>query len=1841
MKLYLRFTFIVTIIFNLCSQQVGAQTPNASFTQNTTAGCAPLTINFSNNSSNAANYFWDFGNGNTSVLTNPSNVYSLPGVYTVKLYATSASGQTDSLIATNLITVAQSPVAGFYPATTASCLDGNSFAFVNTSINGVTWLWDFGDGNTSTAQNPVHHYTAAGIYTVQLIATNANGCSNLFVFPQCVQVYPKPSVTFTANVTTACDTSQVFQFNSFGSATSYLWNFGDGNTSTLINPSHNYNSPGTYDVSLVVTNSQGCADTIEQNNYITILNPQMPSFSANDSLGCAPFQVMFTDLSINGQAWYWDFGDGNYSTLQHPSHTYQNAGSYHVSLTVTYPNGCSYIRTINNFITANSAPVAYFTATNTSGCWPVVPQFTNLSTNATSYLWDFGNNFTSPLANPNFSYNGSGNFTVKLHAYNSGGCHSMYQMPGTVNVTRPSAHFTATPVNGCAPHAVTFTAANTNLSSYLWDFGDGNTSTLQNPSHTYTLPGYYSPRLIVTDVQGCTDTVVRPGYINVINTAVNLPPPTPVNGCVPYTASFSDATPGAVSWLWDFGDGNTSTQQNPSHTYTTPGFYTVSLLIQVSSGCSQYYSQFRIYNIESISAGATLTQTQCAPFTVTFTDTTSNAVSWAWDFGDGFTSNLQNPVHNYPGSGVYTVNLTTTTQGGCSSTIVMSNAVNYTSCSNAAGGPPSNNNLNGSWQFPPVTGCVPLSIAFHDVLAGATAWEWDFGDNVTSTLQHPYHTYTSPGVYTVRMIGHYPSGNADTVLYNNYVIANGTTAGFTMVTSNTCQSSQASFTSTSVNASAWNWNFGDGNTSTLENPVHTYSGNNSNYSIMLTASGPGGCSSVASTSIFSAGAGLPIWANAYNVCVNAPVSFTCITSYSSYLWNFGDGNTSTLQNPSHSYATGGSYTVTLTVTDANGCPQTITLPTAITVQQPIANFSSVLTGTCNALAIQFTNLSTGVTLPLSSHLYWNYGDNTPPSWSANPTHTYTSPGTYTVTLNAYTMSTCFSSISKTVQVYPTQANFSFTQNTACFPITATFVDSSYNAVSWLWNFGDGHTSTLQNPTHTYTTAPTGPVTLTITDVRGCSSTITRPNIKIFNTNFSVSAMSGCGPLTISLSDSSINAASWMWDFGDGHTSTLQNPTHIYNSNGSYNITLVSQTADGCVDSMTIGPVNAYKPTANFISPSSAACAPSMVSFTDQSSGAATWLWDFGDGTYSNAQNPSHIYGLPGNYTITLVVGSSIGCYDTIVKTDYVHVLGPVAAFTPSSTQVCAQSTVQFNDLTTGASVWNWNFGDGNTSTQQAPSHTYQNAGQYTVSLIVYDTLGCSANFSISSPIQVSALPVSSFSASDTFACAPAPLSFTGLSTGVSQWSWDFGDGNYSSLASPSHTYSNAGVYSVQLAVATSAGCTDTSQFSITVNPKPVAAFATDVTYGCSPLQVHFNDASSSTSALTWLWDLGNNSSSASPDPQATYANPGFYDVSLVVTNAFGCSDTAIQSSYIHVFDTVAPAASSILTATVTSDTSTFIVWTPTNAVDFAAYIVYRQDPQTGSFLQVGTVTNSSTTSFADNSLNTLDQSYCYKVQTVDYCGYGLPLDSLTAHCTINVTAAGQGADINVSWTPYLGATVASYQVYRMEPGNPAPVLIATVQSSVLSVIDSSIICPSPYSYRVKATNLNHLAISSSSDTAVARPAVSPLAGQRVDVVRSTVINNSSVLTEWKAPSVEPGSVTGYNIYRSENNEQFTLVAELPAAAFAYIDNDVNVSEQNYFYRVEVVNSCGMQVQGGNAGSSILLSASPGEYSTILSWTPYEGWDMGVDYYVIEKQNGNGEWEIIKIVDGNMHEYEEK
>lgn len=1847
---YTRIFWFLFLLFLFPDFSFSQANPVASFSASKTAGCNPLTVEFLNTSVNASSYLWDFGNGDSSTALNPLTLYQNAGSYSVRLIAFSSNGQSDTLLIQNMIEVAQRPVASFSVLDNHSCVNGDPVVFTNNSTFSNNFIWDFGDGVNSTLTNPSHVYSSPGIYSIALIAQNPSGCSDVKLMAQYVIVSAKPSADFTADTTRFCSLLHPFVFTpATGNAKNYNWNFHDGTTSTLQSPSHTYSSTGKYNVSLNLTDQNGCSNSLTKTNYIAVSEEITPVFSSSNTVGCTPLNVNFFSNFSSMYSIAWDFGDGSSSSAANPSHLYSDTGIYSVSLNVTDVNSCSFSYSSLNLVNTNDPLNAAFSESALGGCAPVTVDFTDHSSNATSWTWNFGDGTSSNFKNPSHQYQNPGLYSVSLVVHNQSGCESSVQKSGLIAVSGPVSGFSVSDSAGCMPLTVNFSNSSSGAVQYFWDFGDGTTSAIANPVHTYSSPGLYSVMLVTVNSGNCKDTLVKDSLINVIGPNYSFEEVDTINACNEIQVSFNGSSVGNHFWMWDFGDGTTSSQADPDHTFSDPGQYTVSLTTQTVNGCTITISNYNVVSVGNFSIDFSFSPGSCPGYSGSFSNSTPGAVSWYWNLGDGTFSNLQNPVHTYPGPGYFSVALTISTVSGCTYSVMKNNFIYFSPCpgDSASGGgggtgggsfPDGNGGNDSTGAGLQITGCSPFNVYFTNPFDSAISFVWHFGDGDSSLMENPSHLYNQGGLYSISLQATYADGTSDTLVRNSYIKVNKVVADFSVQQNNNCENSSVNLANSSQNASGYLWKFGDGDSSLAANPFHEYQ-DAGNYLIMLRSEDDFGCNNMAVKNIY-AGVSVPVFNISENVCINDTVMFLSnMNFFFSYQWDFGDGGTSSAESPAHVFDSAGTFLVSLTVFDSSGCSFTHIFPGMIHVLNPVADFSIPVSTGCNTLMASFSNLSDD-----AESWTWDFGDGSVSSVK-NPTHIYAGPGTYTVTLTAE-KNGCSSQkiMPSAITVFESIADFSFTQNGLCLPVTSFFSDSSKDAVSWLWNFGDGKTDSVQNPVHVYDFIPTGNISLTITDVNGCSASFSKGNIVVFSPSAAASATEGCETLNVNFSDQSNGATSWEWNFGDGSVSSLQNPSHFYSDSGSYSVMLVVASQDGCIDTVVYpGLVKVYKVVADFSSPSLlSGCNPLLVNFIDNSLNATQWNWSFGDGSTSSQKNPWHIYTFPSMLNVTLIASNSFGCSDTIEKNNFVQVTGPVAYFSITDPEGCAPLQVQFSDSSfNNAAELTWYFGDGDTSHSASPFHVYDSAGTFSTSLLAEDSSGCSSYFTFPENVVVFPAPNPVISSFVSSGCQPLSVLFEGKLENTDSVYWDFGDGSSSHLPAQSHIYDSAGVYNASLIISNNFGCSDTFFYPpVTVFPVPVADFTAVNTKGCSPLPVVFLNNSSNCDSAVYHWDFGNGHSTSEANLTVLYENGGVYDVSLIVSNAHGCSDTLVKEEYIVVFDNLPPDVSDIILATVSSNTSISVQWNKSKAGDFEKYVLFRRDLQAIQYTQVAEIKDVNIQSYTDNGLNTLDHVYGYKLQSVDFCNNAKTLEEITEVRAMNVTARPDSSKIHVSWTPYTGCGIGQYEIQRAKQGQVNFEKIAVVDASVLFFEDTSWYCFSEYSYKIKAIDVCGNGLSSLSDTSVAKADENILANQSVQIVRSTVIDNSGVFTEWKAPEFAPEKVLGYKIYRSYGNTKFELIGVLPSGIQSFTDGNVDVSKQNYFYRVETVNVCNVKSLLSNTSSSILLEAEKEGLETKLKWTPYVNWENGVEQYIIERQDEFGNWQIIKIVDGNSTEWKD-
>jgi len=1478
-------------------------------------------------------YLWNFGDGSTSTLKNPTHSYLTPDTFMVKLIVTSDKGCKDSLIKPVYIHPYPAPKAKYTINDSTQCKQGNLFSFTNQSTissGTFTSLWRFGDGTQTNTNNPTHIYSADNTYTVTLVVESLSGCKDSLM--KNVYVYPNPKTLFSINDSTQCFDGNQFSFTNTSTiksgSISPFWTFGDGYTSGSNNPSHAYNTANTFNVKLVNTSNLGCTDSLIKT--VIIYPSPDADFSINDSTQCLQGNSFtFSDKTIisGGTLTYkWLFGDGGSSTSKNPVYSYAAAGTYKVKLVVNSNNSCpdSIIKTV--YVYPN--PKSSFTVNDSDQCLNGNSvNFTNTSTipsGTLSYLWRFGDGSTSTSGNPSHTYSSSGTYIARLISTSDKGCpdsvsKNIYIYP------KPQVSFNINGTDQClSNNSYSFTntsSISAGTLTYLWSFGDGYTSTASSPVHQYANPGTYTVKLRAMSDKGCADSTTRNinvwvqpvASFTVNDTALCL------NGNSFTFTNKSTISSGTISYLWSMGDSKTYTSQHPVHSYTSAGTYTVKLIITSDKGCKDSFSR-KIYVYPNPKAGFTVNDTdQClSGNNYTFTNTTtisSGTLTYFWTFGDGGTSTQSNPAHTYSSYGTFNLKMLATSNLGCKDSVGKAVVVHPM--------PKAGFTINDSTQC--MSGNNYTFTNTSTIASGSMTYKWTFGDGNSSTSQHPAHTYTTSGTYKVKLVTTSSFGCKDSITKTVYIYPQPVSA-FSINNSAQClRGNNFSFTNQSTIASgsmAYKWTFGDGNSSTSQHPTHTYI-TAGTYQVKLMVTSNYGCpDSVTKSVIIHPMPAATFSVNDTDQCLNSnnfifSNSSTISSGTLSYYWSFGDGNFHTDKNPQHIYSSAGTFNVKLRATSSQGCSDSITKKVYVN-PNPVTKFNindSVQCFSGNAFILSNTStISSG-----SMSYLWKFGDGKT-STKTSDTHSYATPGTYSIKLIVNSNLGCSDSIQKTVVVDPSPVSkFSVNNNTQCFKgnnfIFSNNTSISGGTVSHYWTFGDNSSSTAKDPSHSYTFSDTFTVKMVSTSDKGCSDSASAvvyvfPNpVAKFSINDSVQCFSGNAFILSNSSTLGSGSMAYLWKFGDGNSSTQTSDTHSYATSGTYSIKLIVNSNLGCSDSIQKTVVVDPSPVSKFSVNDNTQCFNGnnfiFSNNTSISGGSVGHYWTFGDNTSSTSKNPSHSYNYPDTFTVKLFGISDKGCTDSATTDVYVFPT-TIASFTVNNSIQCFGSNLfEFTNTSSVAGTVNylWDFGDGITSSLKDPNHTYTAFDTFKVSLFVTTPNGCNDTFS--AIVIVSPGAKAGFTVNDTALCFKGNnFSFTNTTlsnTTNTKYYWNFGDGNSSTAEHPSHIYMTLGDYIIKLVSVPDSGCMDSFSMMVHVYPMPAASFSINDSIQCLNTNTFIlsNQSTISKGKLEYYWTFGDSGSDTSKNIQYIYTSDGNYTISLVVKSAFGCVDSMLKNVIVH------------------------------------------------------------------------------------------------------------------------------------------------------------------------------------------------------------------------------------------------------------------------------------------------------------------------------------------------------
>jgi gliding motility-associated-like protein len=1194
---------------------------------------------------------------------------------------------------------------------------------------------------------------------------------------------------FSSDKLSGCSPISVsFTNKSTGSGTlTYSWDLGNGNTSVQKDAQAIYSSPGKYTVKLTVSNG---SQTDTKTMVIRAFKNPSAAFTANNKV-CTGQTVQFNDLSQLGdttlKSWLWDFRTGTTKSEVNPTLVYTVAKKNDVLLTVTDNNNCQSSLEKKQYIDVVNKPAVSFKASPASACKvPTTVLFSNSSTGGgnLTYNWEFQSGATSSLKEPQYTYTAFGSYTVKLTVTSDYGCSDNLSIQAvTIGAVKASGTLTQAgktiQTNGivCAGD-VDFQSTSTGVSSVLWDFGDGSTDFSSKGIHTYTNAGNYTVKLIASPGTTCADTSK---WVLKVEKAIAEFTMTPDNSCQsPATVNFTNVSQNESSYLWTFPDGSTSTSQNTSHVFTTPGdkddyvihqpqTFEIKLQAKTTNGCiSEKLKTFTIGRPTAMFSADTIQG--CLPLKVNFTDKSisdSPIAIYTWEFGDNSSQTTSTGQINYvySSSGIFKARLIITTNdvNNCKDT---SNFITI-----RVGKIP-----HPKFKAETTTACSSTTVRLTDLTpAGDMVDFWQYSSmgtsiNTCSTVANPDWKFRNEtGNLSIKLLAGSNGCYHDTTISN--VINNTGPIGTYTYDLNCSNPLTYNFSGVAKGATSYEWDFGDSGTDNVLTPVHTYAAGG-NYLVKFITHNAS-CHDTVSQLIYvrpvnpqftmkakgCAGDNIVLAGSPSNVIPS-------VLCREKYLWNFNDQTPALYTDKDtiqHVFTNRGLFSVSLTTLYDNGCSQTVTKP--LRIYQPFAGMKADKTFGCTPLPVTFTDTSKK---DVNALLKWelDYGDGN-------------------------------------------------------LPVTISGGDSNTHEYAYSGNF----TSTI-----------------TVTDTMNCKSIFSLPvgtgdpTPQFIN----LSTTSVCAGSPIQFAYYEPEPDSVTWDFGDGikvrqKLASLTNPVeHSYKNEGKYAVGLTVYKY-GCSKSMVTASdfVKVQKASAAFtISDSVWNCYPKLIQFTPKFVSKETIG---GHWTFENENNISDIdtsmhpqiytytYSSPGVYHPKLSIETSFHCVDTYSKD--ITISGPTGSFTANPAKACKgdEITLALKD-TANLVKFEWDLGDGRVVQGNPVKFSYSTGGDKLIGLILYGRMeNCK-------PVDTARYQIDNlkakFSVANPYFCEKNNLSFVNTSIGQQSQTWNFGDGAISTAVSPGHVFS-AGQFNVSLIANSSNGCADTAQQKLVVNPLPKLTVSND------------------------------------------------------------------------------------------------------------------------------------------------------------------------------------------------------------------------------------------------------------------------------------------------------------------------------------------------------------------------------------------------------------------------------
>jgi len=1331
-------------------------------TSNINEGCLPLSVNFTA-PTGYSTYFWQFGDGSSSTIANPSNTYLNAGTFT----ATFRETVNGPIIGSLTINVYPQPIPTFSTVNDQGCIPLN-VGFTNTTVlnNGITinsLSWVFSNGGNTTGQSPNYTFTAPGSFDVSLsLNTNLPSCNTSLQYNDIINCSAPPNVGISTNpnppVGCTAPLNVIFQnttTSAWGPLT-YNWDMGNSVTSSATNPPNQSYNDGLYTVWLTATDTLGCIDSASQ---IISVGGSTVNFDVDDTLCLGTQYTLINQSSPGNYTWSVSPGGGNFFQVGANYAVYFTTPGYH-DITLNLFNSCPGDTTITVFVEEVDAS---FISLPTLVCdTPMVAQFIPNNQNYPSYQWFFGNGESSTDLTPTttftyedtttYSMNGPILFSANLLVTSSAGCTGVYSLLDTIRL--PYALISPNVVDGCAPLAVTFTDNSTSMSNIVnWEihFGDGNmltNTTSQNETHVYTTPGIYNAFVIITNANGCIDTSI----FATISVGESITPDFTISNtdiCYGDTIQFTDVTTGPFADsidAWHYYSENSrqfSCADDPNPTwayYHETGPQDITMVVEYNS-CQSQITKTAFVTVQGPIAKLHYLIDCDTPMVVNYIDSSQQATSLLWDFGDATSSSIFNPVKAYGVTGDYTVSLiasnpTTGCPDDTATTLVhiRNLSASFTVDSLFCQGLPYD--LNASASVDVLEEC-------------GRGYTWFFSDPSvrpqTTASPTDQVTLNQTGLNEIILVVRDINNCVDTVTTNVDVF--GITSSFSVPDTIVCRPLTMTYTDLSVSdttITSWLWTFADNTTSTLPNPNYILPESamlNDDSTVTLFVENALGCNSIFEIQLEFYKPQSFVNVSDQTVCTGDIVNFqaTDFTTYNSFLtfnWDFDDNNIGLLQNSTNSYTNSGLYNVTLTYTEAgSGCSNDTVVQISV-VDFPIAGFMTSVDSllyVCPDENIIITDTSNYTVQPVYD---WDFGNGLT-STVMNPGTVYDTNGIYLIQLIVSIPSPygCSDTVTNTVAVQQPYGDFiaDIGEDTICRLESVEFEIIDTNSVGiFYWDFGDGTGAGAVSPvSNQYTFVPPSGQTfakLIMTNYDGsCPFTQSIP-INIFDVKADfirngndIDTALCLQPVPIA--NTSVNANVFYWDLGDGFTSTLPHiVTHSYDTSGTYYITLGVQNSQlTCTDTITKAIILYDNPIVSIVGDTicegEVANIKSLYIDTNYN-----YLWTSSPTFLVNNDTTPSVYDLPNiNTNYYLTVTDTNNCTTSDFTTVFVY--NPIILPDFDTVIVIGDSVVLPMPFTTGLYTFTWD-PDTGLSCSDCPNPSIQPLENIVYTISIEDKFGC-------------------------------------------------------------------------------------------------------------------------------------------------------------------------------------------------------------------------------------------------------------------------------------------------------------------------------------------------------------------------------------------------------------------------------------------------------------------------------------------------------------------------------------